>query len=129
MNWSVLLSFAYGPSVSSPKPAVVDQGDVGDAPLHGVAGLQAGDADLAHHVLGEREIGAGGVEEAGVTEPGLVHLVRRESAGVGTHVLLEIGDGLGAIERDARIGLIFVAPAIAAGPLRFRRTRRSPSAR
>ena len=51
---------------------VVVDGDVRDAPLNGVAGLQAWNAELRYDVLREGQIRSNRVEEARVTEAGFV---------------------------------------------------------
>ena len=99
--------------------AVADQRDIRDAPGHGRAAWKIRNADLADNVGIEGQIRANGIEEAGVSEARLVDQVGRNNAGVGAHVLFVVRDDLGAVERQTLVGLILVAPAIAAGPLRF----------
>ncbi len=100
------------------QAAVVDQRHVGNAPLHGIAGLQPGDSDLGHDVLGECQVCASGIEEARVAEAKLIHRVGSEGSGIGAHVLLEVGDRLRTVQSDTGIRLVFIAPAVPSGPLR-----------
>ena len=99
--------------------AVADQRDVRDAPGHGRAARKIRDADLAHHIGIEGQVGADGIEEAVVSESRLVDHVGRNHARVGAHVLFVVRNDLRAVERETLVGLVLVAPAIAPRPLRF----------
>src|SRR5207248_8258412 len=103
------------------EPAVAYQRNIGNAPLHGFAGLQPRDADFAHHVFRKGEVGARRIEESRVAEPGLVDFRCRKDPRIGDHVLLEIRNGFRPVQGDTGIGLVFIAPAITGGPLRVRR--------
>ena len=67
------------------------------------------------------ESGAKGIVEPRVAETRFVDDIGRKDARVRTEVLLIVGDDLAATDVDGLRGLIFVSPAITAGPLRFRR--------
>ncbi len=57
--------------------------------------------------------------ESRVAEAHFVDRVGGKDAGVGAHVLLEVGEDLGAVEGQAAVGLVLVAPAVAPRPLRL----------
>src|SRR5205814_1779395 len=78
---------------------VVDQGHIRQTPLHRVAALQPGDADLADGVRRACQERADRVEESRVTETDLVYGIVRKGARVRAHVLLEIRQDLGAVKR------------------------------
>ena len=74
----------------------VAKAHVWDTPGRWVTAGEARNTELVHDVVGKRRQQALRVEEVAVPEPRFIHQARRESAGIGAHVLVVLGDELAA---------------------------------
>ena len=91
--------------------------DAGDAPLHGRAAGQAGNAQAADDVVVKGQLRPGGVVEGGASKTELVDQAIGEHAGVGEHPLGGLGDDGFAVEEETLVDLILFAATVAAKPI------------